>query len=139
MASIRTARRGSLLALTAYVPVAATVVLGGGSDRSLVAMGLVVGAPAIMLLGAGLAPSALGERIDALVVAIAFAVGMPVAAVTSFVISGWILDGFTGSSDLAGTVLRRGVTEALAAAPVVALAAGAWVLGVRRLGRGDRD
>ncbi|MFP5343773.1 MAG: hypothetical protein ACLGIJ_12775 [Candidatus Limnocylindria bacterium] len=134
LAAIRTARRGMVVALAAYAVVAAGVLLDSGPDGTLLAMGLAIGIPAVMLLGAGLATTACGGRIDAVAAALAFAVGMPVAAVTSLVIAGWVLDGFaTGSSDLAGTILRRSVTEAVAAAPFVAAAAGLWVAGVRRL------
>ena len=76
------------------------------TDRPLLGIGLLVGVPAVMLLGAGLASAANGSRIDAAAVAVAFAIGMPVAAVTSLVIAGWILDGFAaGRLDIAGDVL----------------------------------
>lgn len=138
LAGIRTARQGMRLAVLAYLLAAAAIVARGADDRALLAFGLVVGAPAVMLLGAGLANAAMGSRIDAIAVGVAFAVGMPVASVTSFVIAGWIIDGFAiVTPDLAGTVLRRGVSEALAAAPVVALAAALWVVAVRRWGRSE--
>jgi hypothetical protein len=121
------------LAVLAYLLVAVAIVAGASEDRALVAFALLVGAPAVMLLGAGLTNAALGSRIDAVVVGIAFGVGMPVASVTSFVIAAWIVDGFAlGTPDLAGTILRRGVSEAIAAAPAVALAATLWVVAVRR-------
>lgn len=121
------------LALLAYGLVAIAIVAGANEDRALVAFAMLVGAPGVMLLGAGLTNAASGSRIDAVAVGLAFGIGMPVASVTSFVITGWILDGFAlGTPDLAGSVLRRGVSEALAAAPVVAIAAAAWVLAVRR-------
>lgn len=136
LAAIRTARRGMRLAVLAYLLVATAIVAGGAEDRALLAFGLLVGAPAVMLLGAGLANAALGSRVDAVAVGLAFAIGMPVASVTSFVIAGWIIDGFAiVTPDLAGTVLRRGVSEALEAAPVVAIAAALWVVAVRRWGR----
>lgn len=134
LAAIRTARRGMVVALAAYVVVAAGVLLESGPDATLLALGLAIGIPAVMLLGAGLAATACGERIDAVAAAVAFGIGMPVAAVTSLVIAGWVLDGFaTGSSDLAGTILRRSVTEAVGAAPFVAAGAGLWVVILRRL------
>lgn len=133
LAAIRSARRGMRLGVLAYLLVAVAVVVGASEDRPLVAFALLVGAPAAMLLSAGLTDAAMGSRIDAVVVGVAFAFGMPVASVTSFVIAGWILDGFAlGTPDLAGTVLRRGVSEAIEAAPVVALAAALWVVAVRR-------
>jgi hypothetical protein len=133
LAGIRTAQRGALLAFVAYGLVATAIVVGSGDDRMLLVVGLLVGAPAVMLLGAGLANAALGGRLDAIAVAVAFAVGMPVASVTSLVIGGWVFDGFAaGTIDIAGGVLRRSVSEALAVAPVVALTSAVWVLAVRR-------
>ncbi len=122
-----------MLGLLAYLGVAAVALAGEGAERVPLGIGLLVGVPAVMLLGAGLASPATGSRIDAVVVGVAFAIGMPVAAVTSLVIAGWILDGFAaGRLDIAGDVLRRGVTEAIQASPAVGLAAVAWVTAVRR-------
>lgn len=122
-----------VLALLAYLGVAAAALAGEATDRPLLGIGLLVGVPAVMLLGAGLASAANGSRIDAAAVGVAFAIGMPVAAVTSLVIAGWILDGFAaGRLDIAGDVLRRGVSEAIQAAPAVGLASVAWVAAVRR-------
>jgi hypothetical protein len=133
LAAIRTAQRGALLAFVAYAVVATAILVDSGDDRMLLVVGLLVGAPAVMLLGAGLANAALGSRLDAVAVAVAFAVGMPVASVTSLVIGGWVFDGFAaGTIDIAGSVLRRSVSEALAVAPVVALTSALWVLAVRR-------
>ncbi len=124
-----------MLGLLAYLGVAAVATAAEAADRPLLGIGLLVGVPAVMLLGAGLASAARGSRIDAAVAAVAFAIGMPVAAVTSLVIAGWILDGFAaGRLDIAGDVLRRGVTEAIQAAPAVGLAAAAWVVAIRRWG-----
>lgn len=124
------------LAVLAWLLVSVAIVAGAEVDRSLVAFALLVGAPAVMLLGAGLTNAALGSGIDAVVVGVAFAIGMPVASVTSFVIAGWVVDGFAlGTPDLAGTILRRGVSEAIEAAPAVGLAAALWVGAVRRWAR----
>lgn len=121
------------LGVLAYLLVAVAIVATASEDQALVAFALLVGAPAVMLLSAGLTNAAMGSRVDAVVVGVAFAIGMPVASVTSFVIAGWILDGFAlGTPDLAGTVLRRGVSEAIDAAPVVGLAAALWVVAIRR-------
>jgi hypothetical protein len=104
--------------------------------RELALLALAVGLPGVALLGAGLAPATLDSRIDAVVAGIAFAIGSPVAAVTSIVIGAFVLSAFVkGGADLAGPLLRAGVTTALAIAPLVALGAALWVLAVRRLSR----
>jgi hypothetical protein len=122
-----------VLALVAYAVVAGAIVIARGEDRLLLILGLSMGAPAVMLLGAGLANAARGSRVDAVAVGVAFAVGMPVASVASLVIGGWILDGFAaGSSDIAGSMVRRSVSEALAAAPILAATSAGWVSAVRR-------
>ena len=53
------------------------------------------GVAGVALLGAGLAPAALGSRIDAAVVGVAIAIGGPVAATASFVIWGWVIDSWS--------------------------------------------
>ncbi len=87
------------------------------------------------MLGAGLAPAALGSRIDAFVVGIAMAIGAPVAAMTSIVIWGWVIDSWMGERalDFAAPLLRAGVLVAVQVAPLVAAGATAWVLIVRRI------
>ena len=107
-------------------------------------MALAVGLPGVALLGAGLAPATLDSRIDAVVAGIAFAIGSPVAAVTSIVIGAFVLFnvvpwskewGVPGGGDIAGTVLRAGVTAAVRISPLIAVVSVAWVLLVRRVGR----
>ncbi len=67
---------------------------------------------------------------------VAFAIGGPVAAVTSLVIGALVLGIFLrGGPDLAGPILRAGVSAALGVAPLVALASTVWVVAVRRLAR----
>ena len=70
-----------------------------------------------------------------LVTGVAFAIGAPVAAVTSLVIGAFVIGVFVPDSDLAGPILRGGVLAAVAVAPAVAVAAAAWVLAVRRFAR----
>jgi hypothetical protein len=136
LAAIRTARRGALLAGLAYVPLGAAAVATSQLPRDVAMIVLAVGLPGVALLGAGLAPAALGSRIDAVAVGIAFAIGCPVAAVTSIVIVGFILGLFApGDADLAGPILRAGVQAALGIAPIVAIVAATWVLAVRWLDR----
>src|SRR5687767_3626863 len=104
------------------------------SDPAIETTALAIGLPGIALLGAGLAPAALGSRVDAVVVALALAIGAPVAATTSLVIGGWVLDSWLGDSTLfAAPFLRAGVSAAMQVAPLVALGAAAWVVILRRI------
>lgn len=136
LAAIRAARRGALLAGIVYLPVGASELALGPLPDTLALLALVVGLPGVALLGAGLAPATLGSRIDAVVAGLAFAIGAPVAAVTSIVIGAFVLSAFVqGGADLAGPILRAGVSAALGVAPIVALGASLWVLSVRRLNR----
>ncbi|MFL5672714.1 MAG: hypothetical protein ACJ77C_11540 [Chloroflexota bacterium] len=137
LASIRTARRGALLAAVAYVPLAAAAIATTELPRGLaLLLVLVIGSPGVALLGAGLAPAAIGSKVDAVAVGVAFALGCPVAAVTSVVIGAFVLGSFIpGEPDLASQVLLAGVRAALGIAPLVALIAGGWVFAVRRLER----
>ena len=94
------------------------------------------GLAGVGLLGAGLAPAAVGSRIDGVAVGLALGVGVPVAAVTSALIGTWLvgsaLDGFDEGGRLAGEVLRRGVNGAVNLSPLIALASASWVVAVRR-------
>jgi hypothetical protein len=135
---IRAARRGGVLAGLFYLLVGSSILLVSALPDAVVLLALVVGLPGVALLGAGLAPSALGSRTEAAITGIAFAVGAPVAAVTSIVIGGLFVGLVARAStqfdgDLAGTILRAGVTTAIGVAPAIALAAAAWVVLVRRL------
>jgi hypothetical protein len=92
------------------------------------------GVAGVALLGAGLAPAALGSKIDAVVVGIALAIGAPVAATASFVIWGWVIDSWMAEqADVAAPFLRAGVIAALQIAPLVAVGAAAWVIILRRI------
>lgn len=136
LAAIRAARRGGLLAGIAYLPVGVSVLAVSDLPDVIASVALVVGLPAVVLLGAGLAPSALGSRPEAVMTGVAFAIGGPVAAVTSLVIGALVLGIFLrGGPDLAGPILRAGVSAALGVAPLVALASTVWVVAVRRLAR----
>jgi hypothetical protein len=132
LASIRIAKRGAVLASVAYVAVGAAIVLLGSTPHALTAAALAVGLPGVALLGAGLAPAAIGSAVDGLVVGVAMAIGAPVAAVTSLVIGAFILDAL-GAHDVAGGILRASVSAAIGAGPLVALVSALWVLGVRRV------
>ena len=140
--TIRVARRGAYLAAAIYLPigiVAASLVasplvgLPATWSGPIAALALLSGLPGIALLGAGLAPAALGSRIDAVVVGVALGLGAPVAATASFVITGWVIDSWVGeSADFAAPFLRAGVSAAIRVAPLVALGATTWVVLLRR-------
>ena len=134
LAAIRVAKRGALLAGALYVVVGVIALLDDDVPREAVAVAVAMGLPGVALLGAGLAPAALGSTIDGVAVGLALAIGAPVAAVTSLLIGGFILGAAIGN-DLTGPILRAGVSTAMGVAPIVALAAASWVIVVRRIGR----
>jgi hypothetical protein len=144
LATIRTARRGALLAALLFAPVgAAGMALLPAIEPLLTPPATVLaglaGLAGVGLLGAGLAPAAVGSRVDGAVVGLALALGVPVAAVTSALIGTWLLgsalDGFDEGGRLAGQVLRSGVSGAVSLSPLIALASVAWVVVVRRWDR----
>lgn len=134
------ARRGALLAAVLFAPIGAVgmAILPAidplGAPLASVLAGL-AGLAGVALLGAGLAPAAIGSRIDGLAVGVALGIGVPVAAVTSALIgtfmAGSVLHGFDEGSRLAGQVLRGGVGGAVQLAPLIALASAVWVVVVR--------
>jgi hypothetical protein len=141
LASIRTARRGAMLAaiLLGLVTAIAGLLAPERAERpATVAFAIAAMAvPAFALLGAGLAPAAIGSRVDAFVVALAMAIGAPVAAALSTaiaVISVLALGGFGElTGDAFASVIRMGVLAGLRVAPLVALAVAIWVITIRRL------
>jgi hypothetical protein len=136
LVAIRASRRGALLAGLAYIGTSVALLAIEGLPQELAVPALAVGLPGVALLGAGLAPATLDSRIDAVVAGIAFAIGSPVAAVTSIVIGAFVLGLFTpGDMDLTSPLLRAGVSAALGISPLVAIAAVSWVVAVRRVGR----
>ena len=141
LATIRLARRGALLASVLFAPIGAVGMAILPPIDPLVtpmASGLagLAGLAGVALLGAGLAPAAIGSRIDGVAVGVALAVGVPVAAVTSALIGTFIagsaLHGFDEGGFLAGQVLRGGVGGAVRLSPLIALASAVWVVVVRR-------
>lgn len=144
LATIRMARRGALLAAVLFAPIGAVGMATLPAIEPLetptasILAGL-AGLAGVGLLGAGLAPAALGSRIDGVAVAVALGIGVPVAAVTSALIgtflAGSALHGFDEGGRLAGQVLRSGVGGAVRLSPLIALASGIWVVLVRRWGR----
>jgi hypothetical protein len=143
LSTIRVARRGSFLAAAIYLPIGVVaaaltasplVGLPANLAGPIATIAVLSGLAGVALLGAGLAPAALGSKVDATVVGFALAIGAPVAATASFVIWGWVIDSWMGeSSDVAAPFLRAGVSAAIRVAPLVAIGAGAWVVIVRRL------
>lgn len=139
------ARRGGLLAAVLFAPVGAVgmAILPAidplGTPAASALAGL-AGLTGVALLGAGLAPAAVGSRIDGLVVGVALGIGVPVAAVTSALIgtflAGSALHGFDEGARLAGQVLRSGVGGAVRLSPLIAIASAVWVVVVRRWGLG---
>jgi hypothetical protein len=95
--------------------------------------------PALALLGAGLAPTAVGSRIDAVVVGIALAIGAPVAAALSTAIAVFVVVVVSDFSELTGPavggVVRMGVASAMRVAPLLAVVAILWVITIRALER----
>ena len=141
---IRMARRGALLAAVLFAPVGAVGMATLPPIDPIVSpvastLAGLAGLAGVGLLGAGLAPAAVGSRIDGLAVGVALGIGVPVAAVTSAIIgtflAGSMLDGFDEGGRLAGQVLRSGVNGAVRLSPLIALASAAWVVLVRRWGR----
>jgi len=141
--TIRVARRGASLAAGIYLPIAVVAALLAVTPVTalpssltipITMMAVVSGIAGVALLGAGLAPAALGSKVDALVVGVALAIGAPVAATASFVIWGWVIDSWLSEPpDIAAPLLRAGVTAAIHVAPLVAIGAAAWVILVRRI------
>lgn len=135
--AIRAMRRGAFLAGALFVPVAIVAVWLADIQADLALIAIVVGTAGVALLGAGLAPSALGSRVDAAVAGLALAIGAPVAAVASMVIAAFIVGVLSGDDGaLSGLVMRGGVLAAARVAPLLILAAAIWVIGVRRGARG---
>jgi hypothetical protein len=138
---IQMARRGGLLAAVLFAPIGAVGMATLPAIDPLAtpmasALAGLAGLAGVGLLGAGLAPAAVGSRIDGFVVGLALGIGVPVAAVTSALIgtflAGSALDGVDQGSRLAGQVLRSGVGGAVRLGPLIAVASTIWVLVVRR-------
>lgn len=131
--AIRAMRRGALLAGALFIPVALVAVWSAQVDADIALIAVIVGTAGVGLLGAGLAPAAVGSRVDAVMTGVALAVGAPVAAVTSMIIAAYIVGMVLGDDGaLSGLVMRGGVLTALRVAPLVIGATILWVLGVRR-------
>ncbi len=145
LAGMHAARRGAFIAAAIFgsLVVIASIVpppLSSVPQMDLPA-GIVIALfslPGLALLGAGLTSAARGSRSSAVSAGVAIGIGSPVAAVTSAMIGGFIVVGtFAGVSrggDVAGTLLRAGVTAAVWISPLIALGSAGWVMLVRRFG-----
>jgi hypothetical protein len=127
------ARRGAAVAGLLWIPVALVATWQAGIRADVALLMVAAGSAGVALLGAGLAPAAVGSWIDAVVAGVAMAVGAPVAAVTSLLIAGWFLDLATDqANDVPSRILRLGVRAVVGVAPLVILAVVGWVVIVRR-------
>ena len=145
LVAIRIARRGALAAAIIFgflvvvaavlAPVATSSV--PGADQAAAVMIAAFSLPAVALLGAALTSSARASRSSAAAAGLAMGVGVPVAAVTSAMIGAffvvWIVKGSNEGLDMAGQILRGGVTAAVRIWPLIALASVVWVVVVRRV------
>jgi hypothetical protein len=142
--AIRSSRRGALWAGLLLWPLTllATLTTPGVLDQPdlrPVILIAVLAWPGLALLGAGLAPAALGSRVDAVAAGLALAIGAPIAAMLSTLISVTIVVGLLspeldmGVGEALGTTIRLGVLGAVRLAPLVAAAVVVWVFAVRQV------
>ena len=138
--AIRSSRRGALLAGLLLWPLVllAAVTTPGALDADLRRVVLVAALswPGLALLGAGLAPAALGSWIDATVAGIALAVGAPIAAIMSTLIGVAIIASISstgaGVGEALGLTIRLGVLGALRWAPLLVVVVIVWLVVVRK-------
>jgi hypothetical protein len=139
--AIRSSRRGALWAGVLLWPLVllAAFTTPGADDLPDVRQIILIAAlswPGLALLGAGLAPAALGSRIDAVVAGVALGIGAPIAAITSILIGIAIIalvsSTGAGTGAALGLTIRLGVLGAIRFAPLVAIAVTIWILVVRQ-------
>ena len=138
--AIRSSRRGALLAGLLLWPLVllAAVTTPGAVEVDLRRVVLVAALswPGLALLGAGLAPAALGSRIDATVAGIALALGAPIAAIMSTLIGVAIIASISstgaGVGEALGMTIRLGVLGALRWAPLLVIVVVVWLVVVRK-------
>lgn len=139
--AIRSSRRGALWAGVLLWPLVllAAFTTPGAMDLPDVRQIVLIAAlswPGLALLGAGLAPAALGSRIDAIVAGIALGIGAPIAAITSILIGIAIIalvsSTGAGTGAALGLTIRLGVLGAIRFAPLVAIAVTIWIFVVRQ-------
>lgn len=141
LVAIRSSRRGAFWAGLLLWPLVLLAMLTtpGATDQAdlrQIVMAAAFTWPGLALLGAGLAPAAIGSRIDAVVAGIALGIGAPIAAITSTLIGVAIIYLVYGTSASAGealgTTIRLGVLGAMRLAPLVAIAVTIWICIVRQ-------
>lgn len=145
--AIRSSRRGALLAGLLLWPLVllAAVTTPGAVEVDLRRVVLVAALswPGLALLGAGLAPAALGSRIDATVAGIALALGAPIAAIMSTLIGVAIIASISstgaGVGEALGMTIRLGVLGALRWAPLLVLVVVVWLVVVRKTEHSPSD
>lgn len=139
--AIRSSRRGALWAGVLLWPLVllATLTTPGAMDQADVRQIVLVAAlswPGLALLGAGLAPAAVGSRIDAIVAGVALGIGAPIAAIASILIGIAIIalvsSTGAGTGAALGLTIRLGVLGAIRFAPLLAIAVTIWILVVRQ-------
>lgn len=136
--AIRAARRGAVLAAALYLPVGAAAVVASGMPAEIGGPAVAVGLPGVALLGAGLAPAALGTQIDGIVVGAAMAIGAPVASVLSLLVGGVVVALVAtivgrDPGNLVGAIITESVSAAMGVLPLVVAASAVWILAVRRV------
>lgn len=144
LVTIRAARRGAVFAALIFGSIVAVAVWlfppeGVGAPPSAGFLVALMSLPGLALLGAGLTPAALGSRASAASAGVALGVGAPVFSVASSMFAVWIVVGLLMdhevAGDVAGRVLRDGVTVAVRISPLVAAGCAAWLWLVRRSAR----
>lgn len=141
--AIRSSRRGAFWAGVLLWPLVliATLTTPGALDQEGLRIEHVVliallSWPGLALLGAGLAPTAVGSRTDALAAGLALGVGAPIAAIASTMIGVAIVWAVLSTGpvvgEAVGTTIRLGVLGAIRFAPLVAAAVIVWIFVVRR-------
>jgi hypothetical protein len=143
--AIRSSRRGAFWAALLLWPLVllAALTTPGAMELPDVRQVVLIAAmswPGLALLGAGLAPAALGSRIDAVVAGIALGIGAPIAAITSTMIGVAIAVAIAdalyspdaGVGAALGLTIRLGVLGAIRLAPLVAIAVTIWIVVVRQ-------
>jgi hypothetical protein len=144
LVAIRSSRRGAFWAGLLLWPLVllATLTTPMPGDQTVDLRALVLVAafswPGLALLGAGLAPAAIGSRTDAIATAIAMGIGAPIAAIASALIAVAIIAVVSTTGAQTGAVLgltiRLGVLGAMRWAPLVGVAVVAWLYMIRRRG-----
>lgn len=144
-AAIRSSRRGAFLAGLLLWPLAllASFTTPGVPPEIQPRHILLIAAltwPGLALLGAALAPTAVGgSRVDAVAAGVALGIGAPIAAITSTLISVTIIVGLLSRQlrldvgEALGMTIRMGVLGAIRFAPLIALAVVVWLVVLRRL------